>query len=195
LWIATCPTSGSSLSPAHSWPFCFSSPCLLKVHAEISSLRLLPSQVCLQDPTSSAVCSLSFPYLLFRLFFFAEWGVSLSRGLCWFIPRVAVGMSCDAWCSLVGLSDVSQAGVEPVSGSAGTLLFSWCNVVWRSFIWARGSGCQSFDSSWCFIATKCGSSISARFLIYGAQTVCFCTLVAILDPYEKLLFLSHFLKY
>jgi hypothetical protein len=38
------------------------------------------------------------------------------------------------------------------------------------------------DSSWCFISAKCVSSASARFLIYGAHTVCFCTLVTILDP-------------
>jgi hypothetical protein len=44
-----------------------------------------------------------------------------------------------------------------------------------------GSGCQSFDFSWCFFSVKCGSSVSARFLIYRAHTVCFCTLVAILD--------------
>jgi hypothetical protein len=30
---------------------------------------------------------------------------------------------------------------------------------------------------------KCGSSLSARFLIYRAHAVCFCALVAILDPH------------
>jgi hypothetical protein len=44
-------------------------------------------------------------------FFFAGWGVSLSRGLCWFIPGVALGIPCDAWCSPVGLTDVSKAGL------------------------------------------------------------------------------------
>jgi hypothetical protein len=33
-----------------------------------------------------------------------------------------------------------------------------------------------------FFSAECGSSISARFLIYRAHTVWFCTLVAILDP-------------
>jgi hypothetical protein len=33
-----------------------------------------------------------------------------------------------------------------------------------------------------FFSAKCGSSVSARFLIYRAHAVCFCTLVAILDP-------------
>jgi hypothetical protein len=26
----------------------------------------------------------------------------------------------------------------------GALLFSQCSVAWRNFLWARGSGCQSF---------------------------------------------------
>jgi hypothetical protein len=80
-------------------------------------------------------------------FFFAGQGVSLSEGLCWFIPGMAVGTPCDSCCSPVGLLNVSQANLEPVSGGMGALLFSQCNVVWRSFPWARGSQCQSFDYS------------------------------------------------
>jgi hypothetical protein len=68
-------------------------------------------------------------------------------------------------CSPVGLPDVSQPGLVPASGSMGALLFSQCNVAWRSSIWAGGSGHQSFDSSWCFFSAKCGSNVSARFLI------------------------------
>jgi hypothetical protein len=34
----------------------------------------------------------------------------------------------------------------------------------------------------CFFSAKCDFSVSARFLIYGAHTVWFCTLVSILDP-------------
>jgi hypothetical protein len=37
-------------------------------------------------------------------------------------------------CSLVGLLDVSQAGLKPASGALGILLFSVFNVVQRSFI-------------------------------------------------------------
>jgi hypothetical protein len=33
-----------------------------------------------------------------------------------------------------------------------------------------------------FFSVKCGSSISAKFLICGAHAVCFCPLVAMLDP-------------
>jgi hypothetical protein len=97
-------------------------------------------------------------------------------------PRVAVGISRNAWCAPVGLPDVSREDLELVSGGMGILLFSQCNVTWRRFVLAESSGCSSFDSSWCFISAKCGSSVSARFLIYGAQAVCFCTLVTILDP-------------
>jgi hypothetical protein len=68
------------------------------------------------------------------------------------------------------------------SCGAGALLFFQCNVAWRSFVWARGSGCWSFESSWCFISAQGVSSLSARFLIYRAHSVCFCTLVTILDP-------------
>jgi hypothetical protein len=44
LWAAICLISGSSLSPAHCWPFCLSGLCLQKVHTEIGSL-LLPSSM------------------------------------------------------------------------------------------------------------------------------------------------------
>jgi hypothetical protein len=84
------------------------------------------------------------------------------------------------------LACISQAGLKPASGGAGALLFSQCNMAWRSFVWAVGSGCQSSDSSWWFFSAKCGSSISAKFLIYGAHAVCFCPLVTILDPKQKL---------
>jgi hypothetical protein len=52
---------------------------------------------------------------------------------------------------------------------AGALLFSQCNVVWRSFVQAGGSECQNFASSSWFFSAKCGSSISANFLIYRAH--------------------------
>jgi hypothetical protein len=57
---------------------------------------------------------------------------------------------------LFGLSNVSQAGLEPVVAAAAevaALKFSQCNVLWGSFPWARGSGCQKFDSGWCFLST------------------------------------------
>jgi hypothetical protein len=79
---------------------------------------------------------LTAPRPLCRMFFFCSlfiiqfgflWGgqgVSLPRGLRWFILGVAGGIPHDAWYSPVGLLNVSQAGLEPVSGSVGALLFS-----------------------------------------------------------------------
>jgi hypothetical protein len=97
------------------------------------------SPMCLLHPTSSVVCSFSVPCLLFS-FFFCGVGVSLPSGLCWFIPGVTGGIPCGAWCSPVGLWNVSQAGLESVSGSAGALLFSQCNMAWRIFLQANSSG-------------------------------------------------------
>jgi hypothetical protein len=162
-----CPISGSSLSPNHCLPFFLSKLCLLKVLTVISFLILLPCAVHSEHPTHSAAYSFSVPCLLFS-FFFLQGGGSvcsvassgLSQGWLWeyCVPLI---------CSPVGLLNVSQAGLEPVSGGAEALLFSHCNVAWRSFVWAGESGCQSFDSSWCFSSAMCGSSFSAKFLIYG----------------------------
>jgi hypothetical protein len=129
LWTTICPISGSGLSPTCCQPFCLSSLCLLKFPAEISSSLLPPSPVCLEHPAPSAECYFSVPCVLFSFFFFfTGQGVSPSRGLCWFIPGVALGIPCDAWCSPVGMPNVSQAGLELAFGGAGALLFSQCNV-------------------------------------------------------------------
>jgi hypothetical protein len=139
-----------------------------------------PSPVCLQHPAPSAACFFSVLCLLFSfLGFFC--GISLSRELCWFIQGWLCEYRVILICSPVGLPDVSQASLEPVSGGMGALLFSQCKVAWRSFVWTGGSGCWSFDSFWCFFSAKCGSIVSARFLIYRTHTVCFCPLVTILD--------------
>jgi hypothetical protein len=113
-------------------------------------------------------------------------GVSLPKGLCWFIPGVARGKPRYTWCSPVLSAEClpSRFGVSSDSGncgSGGSPPFSQCNVVWRSFLWARHSGCWSLDSPWCFISAKCASSVSARFWSHGAHAFWFCTLVTILD--------------
>jgi hypothetical protein len=81
---AICPISDSSLSPAHCWPFCLSSLCLLKVCMEISSFPLPPSQVC-SEHTPSAAWSFSLP-CLFRVFCCCWGGGQSVQGVCWFIP-------------------------------------------------------------------------------------------------------------
>jgi hypothetical protein len=114
------------------------------------------------------------------LFYFLWGGVSLPRGLYWFSARVA-GVN-TAW-HLVLSCLVYQMSLKQIwschLAAMGTLLFSQWNVEWRSFLQVSGSGCWSFDSPWCFISAKCSSSITARFLIHGAHTVCFCALVTI----------------
>jgi hypothetical protein len=112
--------------------------------------------------------------------FFLRGRESVQGAMLVYPRRICGNTACHLFAHL--LVWISQAGLEPASGDVGPLLFSQCNVVWRSFAQAGGSGCQSFDFSWWFFSAKCGSSISAKFLIYGAHAVCFCPLVAILDP-------------
>jgi hypothetical protein len=54
------------------------------------------------------------------------------------------------------LSIDAQAGLELVAVVAAAVRngsqFSQCNVAWGGFPQARGSGCQKFDSGWCFIS-------------------------------------------
>jgi hypothetical protein len=52
-----------------------------------------------------------------------------------------VGTPHDACCLPVGLPNVFQAGLDPVSGGIGALLFFHCSMVWRSFVQAGVSGC------------------------------------------------------
>jgi hypothetical protein len=172
-WLITCPLS------AHL-PF----QSLFTETLSGDQLFAPPPSVCSEHPVPSAMCSFSVPCLLFS-FFVGQRSVcpggsaGLSQGWLWenCVPLV---------CSPFGLC--LQAGLEPASGSMGALLFSQCNVAWRSFVQAGDSGCWSFDSSWWFFSAKCGSSVSAKFLIYGAHAVCLCPLVTILDLLQLNLF-------
>jgi hypothetical protein len=92
------------------------------------------------------VCYFSVCYLLFNFFL---WGVSLPRGYAGLSQGWLGEYHVMLGAHLFGLPNVSQAGLELTVAAAH--LFSQCNVVWRSFVWARGSGCKSFDSPWCFI--------------------------------------------
>jgi hypothetical protein len=193
LWSATCPASGSGLSPTSCQHPACPAICLLIVHLEISSLPSPPSLAHFQH-SHPLCCVLVFSSLfLFRCFFGGG-------SVC---PGDYTGLS-QGWMGeyrktlgahLFGLSNVSQAGLEPavVVALVAVHLFSQCNVAWRSFLWARGSACLNFDSPWCFINTKYGSSVSARFWSHRAHTFWFCTLVAFLDlPRDSLLLLhSH----
>jgi hypothetical protein len=173
------PAVGPSAFPACVyWKFTWRSP-----PCHFLFPRALPA-------TPSLFCVLVFISLLNvqDFGFFRRVNSVCSGRVCWLIPGMAGGIPCDAWCSPVGLPNVSQAGLKPASSGAAALLFSQYNVVWRSFLWARGSGCQSFDSSWCFISAKCGSNVSEKFWSLRAHTVCFCALIAILDLLSVLSF-------
>jgi hypothetical protein len=91
------------------------------------------------------------------------------------------------YCVMLGfhlfhLLNVSKQAWREWLEAVAAHLCSRCTMEWRSFSRARCSRCQSFDSLLCFMSAKSSSIISARFLIHGAHTVCFCTQVAILDP-------------
>jgi hypothetical protein len=163
-------------------PSAFSAICLLKVPMEISSLLFPLSPVCFQQ-LCPLCCVLIFSSLFIFQVFFCVGGGQSAQGIMLVYPRGGWGST--TWC-LVLIHLVYRMSPKHVWSQQLTAvaahLFSHCNVVWRSFLWVRSSGCQSFDSPWCFISTKCGSSVSARFLIHGAHAVCFFTLVAILDP-------------
>jgi hypothetical protein len=51
---------------------------------------------------------------------------------------------------------------------AVTHLFFQCIMTWRSLLWAKNSGCQSFSSPLCFTAAICVTNVSARSLIPGS---------------------------
>jgi hypothetical protein len=112
-----------------------------------SSVLTAPHPLCCVFLLSSLFI-IQLVWFLFVYLFFLGWEsvcpggyAGLSQGWLW---EYRMG----TWCS--PLVCISQAGLEPASGGAGSLLFSQCNVLRRSFVQAGGSGCRSFDSSWCF---------------------------------------------
>jgi hypothetical protein len=116
----------------HCQLICLSRLCLLKVHTEIIFLTV----------PSSLVQWLACCHIFQVLFTESLHGVQLLA------PPPFSSASCLFAYLLIC---VSQAGLEPASsGSTAALLFSQCNVVWRSFVKAGGLGCWSFASSWCF---------------------------------------------
>jgi hypothetical protein len=133
------------------------------------------------------------PPLLCAVFFFFAGDGQSAQGAMLIYPRDGWGNT--SWC-LVLTCFVCWMSPKQVWSQhlmvVRDILFSQCNVTWRSFPLARGSGCQSFDSPWCFISAKCGPSVTARFLILRAHTLCFCTLVAILDPSYGRYFVEYF---
>jgi hypothetical protein len=97
------PTVGPSAFPVFAyWMFTWRSvPC---------SFSLL---WCAQSILSPLLC-VPFQFLVYYSFFYCGVEFSLSRGLCWFIPRVAVGIPCATY-FLTSCFFVSKAGLELVS--------------------------------------------------------------------------------
>jgi hypothetical protein len=139
------------------------------------------SSSALRAPRPLCCMSFSVPCLLFSFFFlFAERG-SAYLGAMLVYPRGGCGNTvCRLFAHL--LVCISQAGLEPASGSMGALLFSQCNVAWEALYWLGVQGIGVLLLLGGFFSAKCGSSISAKFLIYRAHAVSFCPLVTILDP-------------
>jgi hypothetical protein len=92
LWTTTCPISGSDLSPTHCCPSCLSSIRLLTVDVKITPCPS-PFSGVLSEFLPPLLC-VSFQFLVYCSGFFFSFlyfyrGVSLPRGLCWFVPGVA----------------------------------------------------------------------------------------------------------
>jgi hypothetical protein len=118
--------------------------------------------------------SFSVPYLLLSFLFFCGAGVSLSRAYASLSQGWLWGVARAAWsASPKQIWNQQLAAQEP----------SWfLSLMWQGFnVRASGSRCQCFASPWWFFSAKCGSSVSARVLIYGSHSVCFLPLVTILD--------------
>jgi hypothetical protein len=161
------PISSSGLSPTTAFPvFVYSkfmkrptpctSPLLQCAYSTPPPLLHVPFQFLIYCSVFVLFCFVLQFLFCFWVSVHPEGYAGLSQGWLWEYCMPLI-------CSPVGLLDVSQAGLELVSGGAGALLFSQCNVAWRSFVQAGGSGCRSFASSWFFFSAKCGSSISVKF--------------------------------
>jgi hypothetical protein len=192
LWTAICPILGSSSSLAHCRPFCLSSLCLLKVHMEISSFLPRFSSA-LRAPCP--ICCVFLFSSLFIIQFSGVWVFLQGRGqsvqgAMLVYPGVAVGVTCAAY--LLTCWSVSPK-VWSCCLAAWMLSVSQCNVAWRSLIRVVGSACRCFDSSWWFFLPSVAPASLAKLLIYGVYAVCFCPLVAILDPLSIFLHTDYLL--
>jgi hypothetical protein len=101
--------------------------CLLIICPKISSLPLPTSWVPFLG-FSPLCCVLVFSSLFivqfFHFFLQGVGGVSLSRGLCWFIPGMAGGIPCDTWCSPVWSAECLPSRFGASSGSGSPPVFS-----------------------------------------------------------------------
>jgi hypothetical protein len=85
---ATCPISGSSLSPTHCWLFCLSSLCLLKVHGR-SAPCPSPLLQCAYSSSIPRLCVLSSLFTVQFFLFCTGWGCGgqSAQGIMLVYPR------------------------------------------------------------------------------------------------------------
>jgi hypothetical protein len=104
--------------------------------------------VCSRHPALSAACPFQNLDFYSFLFLFCSVGVSLSRGLCWFIPVVAVGVPCGTYLLTCWSASPKQVWSQHLAGQEP----SWfLNVTCHGEALCRlGVQGWSFASSWCF---------------------------------------------
>jgi hypothetical protein len=157
-------------------------------------LPLLPSLVCLQHPNPSATCPFLFliHYSGFFCLFvcFLHGGDPSVQGLCWFIPGVVGGIPCDDYL----LTCWSARCLPSRFGASVWQRRSppFFSVTWPGeALYGLGFRVSKFWFFLVILSAKCCSSLKARFLIYGAHAVCFCTLIAMLDRNKMFVLNQH----
>jgi hypothetical protein len=105
-----------------------------------------------------------------------------------FIPGVAVGVLHAAYLLTYWSNLPGRLGAGIWWCRSPPLFSVYCGMEKLCAGW--GFGMSEFCFFLVVFPAKCGSSISARFLLYGAHTICFLPLVTILDPPELCLFLT-----
>jgi hypothetical protein len=76
---------------------------------------------------------------------------------------------------LLGFPDVFQASLEPAVVAVAALLFSQCNVDWRSFLRAMVSVCQCFDSFGALFLSSVAQSSQQVFDSWSSCYLLLCT--------------------
>jgi hypothetical protein len=174
---ALCPSPFLQWRGLHAGYYCRLG--LLKVLMESSSLLHPPSPMSLDHPAPSAVCD--FQFIIYYSVFFCVAGVNLSRGLCWFIPGVAVGVPCAAYL----LSCWSASTKQVWNWHLAVQDHSWfLSVIWhREALCRLGvQGVEVLLLLGVFFFCQVWLQLLSKILLYGVHTICFLPVVTILDP-------------
>jgi hypothetical protein len=148
-------------------------------------LLFSPSPRLSLHPAPSAACPFQLLVHYPACLFFA--------GLCWFIPGVDVGILCAVYLLTCWSASPKQFWSQLLAAWEPScfLNLKWCGeALYGLSVW--GVGVLLLLGG--FFSAKCGSGISAKFFIYGAQDVYLLFLVAILDPSYIWLFHIYFIQ-